>query len=271
MAKSGNRSTRGWKALRNFADGSCGIYALLQAYLILQGVHPRTAERLFSEIKTAGISDLIRLCREATVQANEGSDPATFVVPTGAGGAASPASDRNDLATPGDWAAEILNVGGEHDSTRGWYDERAILLLARILGIQSGMQVVCKTSEGDGSWFQSVDFSGPVRAQVLLLWSGGCHYEVVVRSVSVIASDILVQISALINTLRRRFSCELFSLSVRCGYNCMIIFAIFAIFVHFVVLQRFRLDATAMYPAPSPRTREAIWWIRAMESSPWPP
>lgn len=171
----------------NFADGSCGIYALLQALLILQGVHPRTAERLFTGMKTTGKPDLIRLCREATAQANEGSDPATFVGPTGAGGAASPASHRNDLATPGDWTTEILNVGGEHDPTRVWYDERAMLLLARILGIQSGVQV------------QTVDFSGPVRAQVLLLlWSGGCHNEVVVRSVSVTASNTVVQASGLI-------------------------------------------------------------------------
>ncbi|CAN0273984.1 unnamed protein product, partial [Ectocarpus sp. 8 AP-2014] len=112
MAKSGHRSTRGWNAHRNFADGSCGIYAVLQAYLILQGVQPRTAERVFTGIKTmGGPPELIRLCREATVQANEGSDP-SLVVPTGAGGAASPASDRNDLATLGDRTAEILNVGG---------------------------------------------------------------------------------------------------------------------------------------------------------------
>lgn len=192
MAKSGNRSTRGWKALRNFADGSCGIYALLQAHLILRGVHPRNAERVFSKVKTTGISELLRLCREATVQANEGSDPSTFVA-TGAGGAASPASGGNDLTTPEDWTAEILNVGGEDDPTRGWYDERAMLLLAKILMIESGIQVVQKISQGGGSWFQTVDFSGPVSAQVLILWSGGCHYEVVVRSVSVTASYFLVK------------------------------------------------------------------------------
>lgn len=196
MAKSGNMSTRGWRALRNFADGSCGIYALLQAYLLLQGVHPQTAERVFTEHKVMGVSELIRLCCEATVQANEGSDPSFFVVATGAGGAATlPASGSNDLATPVEWTAEILNIGGGGDSSRGWYDQRAMLLFARILGVESYVQVVCKTSEGGGSWYQSVDYAGPARAQVLILWSGGCHNEVVVRSVSVIASDYLVHIS----------------------------------------------------------------------------
>lgn len=185
MAKSGNMSTRGWKALRNFADGSCGIYALLQAYLILHGASPADAEGAFSANKFGCIRQLVRLCREATVEAGAGLDPTTtFGVPDMAGGAATSTSNPDDLDTPEKWRTAILNVGGDDDPTRGWYDQIAMRAFAEILRITSQVQTVQKISEGDYSWYLAVDQSGPVRASVLILWSGRSHYEVVVRDVS---------------------------------------------------------------------------------------
>ena len=182
MAKSGTTSTRSWKVLRNFADGSCAIYSLLQAYLFLHGVSPQDAQRAFTGNPTPTMREhvyqLVRLCREATVRAVDESDGTWSVETSGAGGSAPPAHHDDDLATFAAFRTAILNVGG-------WYDQRAIRLLAEILGIESSVQIVCKRSRGKGSWYETVDGSGEVRAPVLLLWSGRCHYECVVPNVSV--------------------------------------------------------------------------------------
>ncbi|CAM9769728.1 unnamed protein product [Ectocarpus sp. 6 AP-2014] len=182
MVKSGTVSTRYWRVLRNFADGSCAIYALMQGYLFLNGEHHQDAERVFTGQPTPALREhirqLVRLCRQATARNIDDSDPSWVVGTTVEGGSASRASRGADLTTTAAFREAILNVDGEGDPMRGWYDERAVLLLAKVIGIE--VQVVRKISNRGGSWYETVDGTGPVRAPVLLLWSGRIHYETMV-------------------------------------------------------------------------------------------
>lgn len=77
------------------------------------------------------IRQLVRLCRQATARSINESDLSWVVGTSGAGESASPASPASrgdDLSTPAAFRATVLNVGGEDDPMRGWYDNRAVLL-----------------------------------------------------------------------------------------------------------------------------------------------
>lgn len=193
MVKSGTTSTRGWNVLRNFADGSCAIYSVLQAYLFLNGEHHHDVERAFAESPTPAlrqhIRELVRLCRQATARSIDETDGTWGDGTTFSGEQASPESLDDDLSTLAAFKGTILNIGGEDDPTKGWYDSRAVLLLAKILRVE--VTVVRKISSGRGSWYEAVDGSDISRAPVLLLWSNRIHYEAVVPTVSVMHMTFL--------------------------------------------------------------------------------
>lgn len=194
MAKSGTTSTRYWRVLRNFADGSCAIYSVLQAYLFLNGEHHHDAERAFTGNPAPAllqhIRELVRLCRQATARSIDETDGTWGDGTTFSGERASTESLREDLSTFAAFKETILNIGGEDDSSKGWYDSRALLLLAKILGIE--VKVVRKISKGRASWYQAVDGPDIGRAPVLLLWSGRNHYEAVVPNVSVKQMTVVI-------------------------------------------------------------------------------
>lgn len=186
MATDGRTSTKRWRVLRNLADGSCGIYASLQAFMILRGVHPRHAENAFASNKATSVRHLVRLCREATVKACESARDPDTRVPRNTTGARARARDNEELSPIGfrEWKETILNEGGEGDRGRGWYDQRAILLLLECLGIKSQVQLVVKSPPGRYSSYR--DAGGPATpppARVLIEWIGGCHFGVVVHNV----------------------------------------------------------------------------------------
>ncbi|CBJ31647.1 hypothetical protein Esi_0270_0041 [Ectocarpus siliculosus] len=164
------------------SDSSSSTAQRAEGYLFLNGEHHQDTERVFTGQPTPALREhirqLVRLCRQATARNIDDSAPSWVVGTTVEGGSASRASRRADLTTPAAFREAILNVDGEGDPMRGWYDERAVLLLAKIIGIE--VQVVRKISNRGGSWYETVDGTGPVRAPVLLLWSGRIHYETVV-------------------------------------------------------------------------------------------
>lgn len=177
LARNKRTFTKGWRMLHNFADGSCGIYACLQACLIVQGVRPRHAETAFTGKKTSAVRHLVRLCRAATVGA---SGPTNYP-------GTSDIEDQNPTKL-GKWEEAILDVGGEDDAASGWYDEKAILLLLGCLGLRSRVQLVVKTDIHEDSYSTYTDVGGsstPIYAQVLIEWIGGCHFGVVVHNVRV--------------------------------------------------------------------------------------
>lgn len=181
MGVSGTVENNKWTELSNLGDGSCGIYSVLQAYLIIQGVWPQDAEAAFSSTMTPAIRQLVRLCRTATVEALSNTlDPDVVAgSETVAGGALvanNRASDTEDLRTRDTWVETIL-------ADNSWYDFRAVVLLEDCFGIKSHVQMVRKIV--DGRCVKLVDVDGhstPVRANVLILWGHhGQHFSVLVR------------------------------------------------------------------------------------------
>lgn len=131
MAKSRNMQQRAesrianfyeWRKIRNMGMGSCGIFSVIQAVLVmLFRMHPRDAEKIFSSENAQALQHLVQLCRETIVRAAmEGDDDLIFTVGrvvdpaalAGGGeatdGHAGGATDLAELHTPEAWTVAVL-------------------------------------------------------------------------------------------------------------------------------------------------------------------
>lgn len=73
MAKSRNKKQRAesrianfyeWRKIRNMGMGSCGIFSVIQAVLVMRfRMHPRDAEKIFSSENAPALQHLVQLCR----------------------------------------------------------------------------------------------------------------------------------------------------------------------------------------------------------------
>lgn len=162
-----------WQRFKNFADGSCGPYALLQRFLVLvHGMHPRDAESIFSSKKTPAIGRLVHVCREVTVRAGQTmlDDEEVFGAYTGGGARMERASDVRDLDSRGAWEQDILK-------DNGYFDTRAMVLLAKCLGMES--RIVTER----GSLTDIDGLTDPLERAGCVLHEGN-HFEFMVYQVS---------------------------------------------------------------------------------------
>ena len=173
MARSRNMKQRGesklanfyeWRKICNMGMGSCGIFSLIQALLVMRArVHPSVAEKTFSPEKARGVQPLVGLCRQTIVRAAEraGAGEDGFftdgrVTDSGAlagggeatDGYAGGATDREELHTIGAWMDGML----KHNEQ---LDFRAMMLLAEALKIK--VQIVTQMTDGENSVLRDVD------------------------------------------------------------------------------------------------------------------
>lgn len=127
------RNLQHWQRFKNFGDGSCGPYSVLQHFLVLRyGMHPRDVESIFSSEKTGDILELVRLCRKVTVRMGKTiyPDDLTFGAFTGGDERGKMESDQRHLDTREAWEKAMFEDDGH-------FDLRAMDLLAFCLGMES--------------------------------------------------------------------------------------------------------------------------------------
>lgn len=166
------------KSLDNASGGSCGPFSVCQFFLILRGMHPRDAEEVFGRGNRESLRDLQLLCRSVTVDT---LGDGVFVNPSETGGAMSNATVWRELSTREAWIRGILTEDE-------WYDERAMMLLAKALGIEKELCLVRWMSFGNLQPALTNCNAGPVpsRSKALILYRSGNHFEVIVPEVSVL-------------------------------------------------------------------------------------
>lgn len=147
---------------------------MLQQFLVTAcGMHPRDAESIFSSKKTPSIRRLLQVCREVTVRAGRTllDDEEAFGAFTGGGTSMEGVSDQRNLDRREAWERAILKYDG-------WYDIRAMELLAQILGMVP--QIVIER----GSLTDVDGLSYPLERAGCVLHDGRHHFEFIVHNVS---------------------------------------------------------------------------------------
>ncbi|CAB1097167.1 unnamed protein product [Ectocarpus sp. CCAP 1310/34] len=174
-----------WKALVNPADGSCGLYSMLQ--LLLMNKRSMSASGAEWAIRRAAgtpeMRELLMLCRRSIVNYVRAS-PDFELFFDDEGRASTDIFTTAELISLVDWEGAILKEGS-------YIDGIAVLVLGRIFGIPS-VRIVHEVSCGGlADHFSPVD---PVKAtgQPTVLHSGGTHFEAVVP----IAYDADTEVSA---------------------------------------------------------------------------
>lgn len=156
--------------LKNPGNGFCADYSVLATLLVKEGFRPALVQKLLSakSNRMRLVKLMLRLRSRVVLDVRERGD-LSFADDDMVG------ADQDNLPTLEAWATAITH-GGPLDS-------RAIFALAEQLGIvvQIAQQVV-----HDGEIYtlkDAHDWNAPL-GEPFILWTGGCHFELVVPKVS---------------------------------------------------------------------------------------
>lgn len=162
-----------WKVIVNPADGSCGIYTLLQLLLVEErGMSASEAEGAIRlAAGTSEMRELLMMCRRRVVEHLRGSpDLALFFEDEGDAG--SDIFTTAELKSLEEWMKATLKECS-------YIDGIAVLALGRIFGIPDVRIVYEVPGVGLVDCFNPNDAVEPT-GQPTVLWSGGVHFEAVV-------------------------------------------------------------------------------------------